>query len=628
MTHQSENAGRPARASRRALSTTRSADPPATPSRTLADRLEAFLTDRHRTIILAIVVVSAVVRAIYFLQLSAGPSLYQHRSTLTDMNFFDLWAQRIATGDLLTKEALHPMHDWHQRIAEAYFTIRPDQAKLLLSQWKGPGASHPAATLLWNRWFGQRTFHQEPLYPYMLATFYKLLGHDVRWVFLWQMLVSMGGNVLVYILARRYFGDLVAVLAAALVVLCGPLLYYDMLLLRESMIGPAGLLLVYLTERARDRPTKRRWMVLGSAFGLVILLKSYLLLMLAVVLGFLVTTQRRTPRTMAIRAGALVGGMLVVLSPAVLRNVAVGTGPFRLSSVGPITFVCNNTPDYPADAGFFISERYAPGIMAKAEGRFLPCVMETLKMYDNPLGYVRKLAAKFAAVWHWYEVPNNANFYYYRLHAGILLYLPVTFWLISPLALVGLALGAKRVGRCWPLYALVVTTIVILVIFGTFSRLRAPLLAPLAMFAALTVAQLMRWVGQRRLLHAAGLLALIAAVSLWTGRPLPKGREMIRAFDYITPYTVDWTARINEADSTGHHAQAVALLERSLRFEPGSVRHLGPLRHAGTADEMELAAFYTRIHKAYGQALAKVDRSQESQAQFRRAEELTAATAP
>ncbi len=543
------------------------------------------------------------------------------------MNFFDLWAQRIAAGDLLTTEVLHPTHDWHKLIADEYFKIRPDQPALLLSQWQGPDAAPPAATLLWNRWFGRKTFHQEPLYPYMLATFYKVLGHEVRWVFLWQMLVSMGGNLLVYFLARRYFGDLVAVLAAALVVLCGPLLYYDMLLLRESMIGPAGLLLVYLTERARDRSTTRRWLLLGLAFGFAILLKSYLLLMLAVVLGFLVTNQRRTPRLMATRAGALVAGVLVVLSPAIVRNVAVGVGPFSLSSVGPITFVCNNTPDCPADLGFFVSDRYIPGIMAKAEGRLLPCVLETLKTYDNPFRYVGKPAATFAAIWRWYETPNNANFYYYRLHAGILRYLPVTFWLISPLAFVGLLLGARHVGRCWPLYALVGTTIIVLVVFGVFSRLRAPLLAPLAIFAALTVAQSVRWAGQRRFLHAAGLLALIAAVGLWTGRPLSKGRQMIRAFDYITPYSVYWTAKINDAAGAGNHAQAVALMEQSLRFEPDSVKRLGPLRHAGTVDEMELAVFYARVHKAYGQGLRQVGRSEESQAQMRRVEELTAAAA-
>ena len=613
---------------RQSQPTARSADVRSASARTLADRAETFLADRRRTVVLAIVVLSAVLRTMYFLQLSASPCLYQHRWKQTDMNFFDLWAQRIAAGDLLTNEALHPTHDWHKLVADEYFKLRPDQANLLLSQWHGPGASPPAAVLLWNRWFGQKTFHQEPLYPYMLAEFYKALGHDVRWVFLWQMLVSMGGNLLVYVLARRYFGDLVAVLAAALVVFCGPLLYYDMLLLRESMIGPAGLLLVYLTERARDRSTTRRWLVLGLAFGLVILLKSYLLLMLAMVLGFLVKTQRRTPRMMAARAGALFAGVLVVLTPAIVRNVAVGTGPLSLSSVGPITFVCNNTSDCPANMGFFISNRYVPRVMAKAEGRLLPCVIETLTTYDSPLSYAGKLIAKFAAIWHWYETPNNSNFYYYRLHSCILRYLPVTFWLLSPLAFVGLALGAKRAGRCWPLYALVVATIVVLVIFGMFSRVRAPLLAPLAIFAALTVAQLVRWAGQRRFLHAAGLLALIAAVGLWTGRPLAKGREAIRACDYITPYAVYWTAKINEAGSAGDHVRAVALMEQSLRFEPDSVKRLGPSRHAGTPDERELVVFYTRVHKAYGQGLQLVGRSQESQTQFRRVEELTAAAAP
>jgi hypothetical protein len=591
----------------------------------LCDRLEADLAAHGRKVILAILLLAACFRLIYFIQISAGPCLYQHRWAETDMNFFDLWSQRIAAGDLLTNQPLHPIHDWHRAIAAEYFRLHPGEEQTLLDRWQGAGARPPAAALLWDRWLGGKTFHQEPIYPYMLALWSRLSGHDLRWVFLWQMLQSLGGILLVYLVARRYFGDLVAVVAAGLVALCAPLLYYDMLLLRESMIGVAGLLLVYLIERALAEPRPRRFLALGIVWGLAALLKSHVLLMLGIFLGVYLWTHRRAPQEAAARAGVLLIGLLVALTPAIARNLAVGVNPLSLSSVGPITYVCASTPDCPADAGFFYSPSKIAPIMAKADGKFLACVLETLKTYGNPLQYGGKLMARFAALWNWFEIPNNSNFYYFRLHAGILRRLPVTFWAISPLALAGLALGARRAGRCWPLYALVVSLLLALVFFGVSSRLRAPLLAPLSIFAAVSLVQAGRWLVARKWTKGVALAAAVVVLGLWTGRSLPAGREMIRPVDYITPYTVFWGGVIDQTMAQGDYAGAAAVLERSLRFEPDSVKRLGPARPARTPSALELAEFYSRVHKIYGQALQGLGRPQEAQVQRERAEELAAA---
>ena len=57
---------------------------------------------------------------------------------------------------------------------------------------------------------GGLTFYQEPLYAYLMAVTYKIFGGDHRWVaFSGSSVLGVLTNVLIYLLARRMFGDLV-----------------------------------------------------------------------------------------------------------------------------------------------------------------------------------------------------------------------------------------------------------------------------------------------------------------------------------------------------------------------------------------------------------------------------------
>jgi 4-amino-4-deoxy-L-arabinose transferase-like glycosyltransferase len=68
-----------------------------------------------------------------------------------------------------------------------------------------------------------------------------LLAPDVRLVFLWQMVLGVLANLLIYWLARRSFGDTVGALAGAMAVLYAPLMYYELILLREAPLTFAAL---------------------------------------------------------------------------------------------------------------------------------------------------------------------------------------------------------------------------------------------------------------------------------------------------------------------------------------------------------------------------------------------------
>ena len=129
-----------------------------------------------------------------------------------------------------------------------------------------------------------------PLYSYLVGLTYRVIGDDVRFVFGWQMGLGVMSTVLIWLLARRFFGDLVGACAGALAVLCGPLVYYELFLLRESTIVFAGLGVVWLADRALTRgswalfvllgfrwprlPAQEQSRVLGGAVALGIVLSS------------------------------------------------------------------------------------------------------------------------------------------------------------------------------------------------------------------------------------------------------------------------------------------------------------------------------------------------------------------
>ncbi len=438
-----------------------------------AIRQRSHTSPPGRAVLVALLAASVLIRVLYFQELSRGPCIWQHRWSETDMYFFDRWARSIAAGDWLTERPLHPHTIWQRPIAEAYLAERPQGATAVMDEGPAGDPSLQPWEMVWDHWYGGRCFHQEPLYPYLVALTYRALGPDVRWVFVWQMAIGVLTNVLVYEIARRHFGERVGRLAGLLAVLCGPMLFYETILLRETLITFAGVALVFLVDRAAERGRWRSWLLAGVAFGLALLLRTTFLLMLAGVLAWMAWGTRPAnavgPRARARNAAALACGAALCLLPAVARNVAVGAPAACLSGVGPITFLAANAEDYPTDRGFWVS-RHTAEIMVKADGRLLPVVVETLRTHPGPASYLRQLAAKFGAVWHWYEKPNNENFYYYRLHASVLRFLPVTFLLIAPLSAVGLVLAARRLRQHAALYLLVVTTVAQLLLFYVISR--------------------------------------------------------------------------------------------------------------------------------------------------------------
>jgi len=569
--------------------------------------LEAWLRDHRRLVLAIIIAASVLVRIPYFLEINHSPCVWQHRWSQTDMNFFDLWAKNIAAGDWLTDKVLHPWHEWHKSIAAAYLRLHPEAVSS--QEPVRPAGASPAEPfrVLWERWWGGKNFHQEPLYPYLVALTYQVFGPDVRWVFVWQLLLGVAGNVLIYLIALRHFGALTAAAASLLAVLCSPLLFYNLVLLRETTITFLGLGLVYLADLTLDRRTWRWWLLLGLTCGLGVLLRTTFLLFWLAMLALAVCRQWRTTGTLLRSTAALTVGLLISLSPLVARNLAVGVPALSLPGMGAITFICANAEDSIPEAGSYFSIQHGAAIMGQTGGRFLPSVVATLQTHPSPWSYLNLEWRKFTLIWHWYEIPNNTNFYSYRLHSKVLRYLPVTYFILGPLSLMGLALALSRGIPCWPLYLAVAGNLVMVLLSFVLSRYRITLVALLLPFAALTLVQIAAWAWSRRWIACQVAILALILLSLWTMRPLPPGQMLIRPADYIMPYYFYYYPLVQQAAKQGDGSRAVHLAEESLRLQPEAVRQMAGSRPARDPEEVRLAEWFADVELLYAQVLAPCD---------------------
>lgn len=588
-------------------------------------KLEQWL-HRYWTYVLLVILAGAIlIRVIYFLELSSGPNVWQHQWPESDMNFFDRWARQIMEGDLLSSEVTVPLHSWHKDLAHEALRRYPDIGRSLGAE----SYRSNSAAALWELWCGQRRFYQEPAYPYLIAATYRLLGSDVRFVFAWQLVLGVGSIAMICIITRCIFGVMAGALSGILAALCSPMLFYEMVLLRATLIVFTGLALVLVIEIARRRGSCLWWGGVGLAMGVAILIKSYFVLMILGVLVVMLWEYWHSQERLIGRGATMLIGLAIGILPLVVRNQMVGASPLAFTSAGGVTFITSNTPDY-VKRGPSMSLEYAPAILAQTRGAFVPTVWRTLRTHDQLWDYVKLLKERFTVNWQWIEIPNNCNFYYYRLWSRILSCLPVTFYILAPLGIVGVFLALPSIGKSWPLYLLIATHLVVVLIFFSSSRLRLPLQIAVIPFAAYLVSWAIRRLQSRHFRLAVVVLGCVTLTGLWTsGRwtatILPNSNSLIRWVDCMVPLRYFYGPRADEAISRGDWGTASELMIEAVKVEPPQIRVLDFHHRAADRETAMIGTLFARAHRNLSVILANNGSHRAAARYAQRAEELEAA---
>jgi hypothetical protein len=567
----------------------------------LKDRIEKWCASNRNMITGLIILVSVVFRAGYFLQINSTHLIHRHLWEESDMSFFDQWATIISKGNILSDTVLHPMHGWTREVAARYFSDHPEVYKSLKESPGADSLKNPPSKMLWDQWYGGKQFHQEPLYAYFIAINYALFGHDARIIFIWQMIFGILTNLLIYLVARRYFGDFTATLSVVMAIFCGPVLFFELILLRSSMTVFFGILLVYLIGLAMDKNKPGWWFFSGFVTGLAMLLQVYFVLFLFAMILLLAIKLMQNSRRFIIYPASLIAGTMIALSPAFARNAIVGAPLFSLNSNGASTFITDNNATVVSFAGWNVDNKIMADIMGSSDGHLSRAIIPTLKTHGNLLSYFRQLFGKIHATFSWFEIPNNVNFYFFREHSIALSMTFLNFLILTPLAIAGLFLAILKKKNATPLISMIIVQLIPLLGFLVLSRHRVALIPVLIPFAAFTITDL---TGSRRGWKNLTIVAGLVLLTAWSASPHNEFTVRMERVDYESIYIMHYVDPLKKLTDNREWKKAAVVLEDFIdRYEPRTLRNFKPFYRCSTSKEADVYLFFSWIHNIHSQIL-------------------------
>jgi hypothetical protein len=470
-------------------------------------------------------------RAASLASLVATPLASWHLWMETDEHAYVEWSARLAAGNWVDVPAYR-----------AYF------------QWqKGYG---PPET--WERWYQKNAYYAGPLYPYGLALVRVVFGAPFLPARILQMLLACVASACLAAAVHRVSEDFLrrgsdgraarrrvappdggiriafgcAAFAGVLYGAYGPLVFHDFFLYRDGPVAHLSTLLLALPLAMRGRSEEKDeekeissneesgsgmrragWpaFLLGLLGGLAMLLKQTTA---PLAFASLYSFSKRFPGGAKRRHIALLGALGLALSLSVLciRNVSAGVPPLTFDTRQAIGLAWGN--GFGADATTNPPPQMKE-ILEEADGSTLKTAKLVLAGYrEAPLELPKLFLKKLATFFHVFEVPDNANFYFFRDRLRVLRPLPV-FPCLLGIGGVGLCAAlARRVLRrdegalaCVGILAPLAACLLV----QTTSRYRVGAIGPLALGAGLFALFMVEEIRRRRL-RRAGLLALSAGL--------------------------------------------------------------------------------------------------------------------
>ncbi len=467
---------------------------------------------RGRTVAATVFLAVLIVRAAYLLSLARTPLALWHLWSETDEWGYVDWSAHLAAGNWRDVPA------WR-----SYFS------------WQA-GYGSPE---VWDGWYQKNAYFSGPLYPYGLAALRLVFGSPVWPARILQLLLACVASAVLAIAVfglgedflRKGGGEgnpgrgpaVAAVLAGAFYGLYGPLVFHDGFLLRDGPVAHLStLLLVWpLIARARFEENKKTSsaLFLGLLGGLAILLKQTVApLALASLYCFSSSSlSKKSPggggRRRSLALGLL--GLALPVSVLCIRNISAGVPPLTFDTRQAIGLVWGNAEG--AD-GSTSSPASMGEILAEARGSTLQAARLVLEGYrEAPLDLPKLWLKKFATFWNAFEVPDNANYYFFRDRLRVLRLLPVFPCLLGVGVIgFGAALTRRLLRRDEELLVLVgiLTPLAACLLVQTTSRYRAAMAGPLALGAGLFFLFTIEEMRRRRIRDFFILAATAGALSL------------------------------------------------------------------------------------------------------------------
>jgi cytochrome c-type biogenesis protein CcmH/NrfG len=486
--------------------------------------------------------------------------------------------------------------------------------------------------------FAEGSYFRAPLYFWFLGLLYKVSGTDYFVIRLVQSILGSLSCGLVYLIGRRALGRTVSGIAALACSTYWILIYFDGELLLTALTVFLYLLVLLALMRASERPTLLRCAVAGLLLGVSALARPNILLFAPFVAGWLLLLNRPSWREGLRAAAVFCFTVALAIAPVTVRNWIVGNEFVLIASHGGLNLYIGNNPQ--AD-GMHV---YVPGLSLGTEdiysgsaelaqreaGRALtPSEVSrhfarkaTEFILGQPVAAARLMSAKLAYFWSHREILNNKHIYLLtERYTPVVAFLPLGFWLIGPLGLMGLVACRGRWLGLFPLWGFVLVYTASVVLFFVTARFRVPVLPVLMLLGAYGVQTLLQALAKRDWIRSAALL-LALAVGGVLASGVPPRSNVSRAVELEKLGAVlSLQQRVDEAVATLQEAVAedpgnaqvrvtlAKVLEQAKRLAAAEAAYRDAVRLApGHVDGVTgLAGLLARSNR-YGDAAAALER--------------------
>ena len=409
---------------------------------------------------------------------------------------------------------------------------------------------------------GDRVYYVSPFYMYFSALVLALSGLSIFALRFAQIVLGTASVWLIADLARHWFGNRGAWIAATLAVFTGYFTFNEILILHSSVdvfLTAAGM---WLLVRAWQEPALARFIAAGIVIGLHTLNRPNIgVWALAAVALTVARSGLRPPaqgpgktsiapakppnafRRRATYGLALTAGVAMAMAPVAIRNYAVSGEFAPISTHGGLNLYIGN---HDAADGLY---REIPGISmtmngqirdmqevaGKALGRTVTDIEASDWFYDRAWTWIREhpgrtiglFFRKLGYLFSSEELPVNDSYAYYRDDELTLLRgLVVGPWLLLPFGLAGVWLGwppkDDPVARAvwWRFCSAIAVFAISISIFFVVGRYRLPILVVACVTSAGAIVALSQAWRERHYRRLAGGLAVIVALGVFVNRPL------------------------------------------------------------------------------------------------------------
>lgn len=347
-----------------------------------------------------------------------------------------------------------------------------------------------------------RAWFMSPLYPWMISLTMRVTDDYLFWVRFLQVLFGCGTVLLVWRIGISVFDRLTGIIAAVLTAVSAPLIFYDSLLLIDSLLtffviaGLYFLLAAVRSGRAGD------WLISGVFIGLAVVTRASVVVFVPVLLIAWMFRQRTGPghfRGVAVWTAAL----FVLMLPTAIHNFsAEGVIQPVTSSFGFNLYAGNNDeavglyhmPDpvdlYTDPNGHDYVEGQSGRTMNSAEVSSWWRDRAVKWVVENPGKFIALLTKKLLLMLHPGDIDQiGMSMAFVTDRYGAVPGMPlVLFPVVVVLAAAGFAASWKKGNADWPLRLFFLTYLLITAVFFVSGRLRLPLLPLMHLYAGSAVA--------------------------------------------------------------------------------------------------------------------------------------------